>query len=586
MIPLPEGQTPRRWQVEAWGEIRKGLAVKSSVLVSAATGTGKGTLLAGLCAAWARKGDRVLFLVHREELVRDIAARVALLGVEVGIVMGPQKDVGARVVCASVASLRKPTMDKVLAAGPVAWALTDEAHHAPAPGYKRVYARLREQEGVKLRHVGVTATPYRHGQDGGTSGLGGVFEALVYEYGLKQAIADGVLCPIEALQIVSGVSLAGVDLEDEAAVSAAVDTGDRNQQILRAWQEHARGRVTVGFASGVQHAQHLAELFSGAGVRAAAVWGTDPERTSKVKALRAGELQVLWNCSLFTEGFDAPEISAVLLARPTASAGLYAQMVGRGTRIAPSKKDCLLLDFVDVSERLDIQTAANLMESADRESKRIALKPGDLVNHRHDAKRYDGRTVEILGASATVQWPGREELDLCYCRDLQRVRAQLDGVDVEVREVAAAAGPVQALKVTLFGGRPQGWYHYRNSDGTDRYTVNNGSQVAQLVRERPGQWSGWEVTGHGGQRRTWKLAEGTLAEVSEQVLKALLWKPVPFGSHRDGPITDRQRALLKKFNIRRDVHTLSLNEASALITTKLASLAVDQERKRRSRKAA
>jgi hypothetical protein len=207
------------------------------------------------------------------------------------------------------------------------------------------------------------------------------------------------------------------------------------------------------------------------------------------------------------------------------------------------------------------------------------------VNHRHDAKRYDGRVAELIGATATVQWPGREELDLCYCRDLQRVQAQLEGVAVEVQEVSAAAGPMQALKVSLFGGRPEGWFHYRNSDGTDRYTIC-GSQVAQLVREAPGHWSGWEVTGNGGQRRTRQIAEGPLAQVSEEVIRGLLWKPVPFGQHRDGPITERQRTLLKKFNIRRDVHTLSLNEASALITTKLASLAIDLERKRRAKKAA
>jgi hypothetical protein len=147
---------------------------------------------------------------------------------------------------------------------------------------------------------------------------------------------------------------------------------------------------------------------------------------------------------------------------------------------------------------------------------------------------------------------------------------------------------VQALKVSLFGGRPEGWFHYRNSDGTDRYTVCNGIRVAQLVREAPGHWSGWEVLMHPRkfERSLWKLAEGPLAQVSEEVIKGLLWKPVPFGQHRDGPITERQRTLLKKFNIRRDVHTLSLNEASALITTKLASLAIDLERKRRAKKAA
>lgn len=592
MIPLPEGQAPRAWQVEAWEALRQGLALWDSVLVSAATGTGKGTLLAGLCSAWSAKG-RVLFLVHREELVRDVAARIGRLDVEAQALCGKQTKaereaaLQGRVICATVQTLRAPVVQALLAAGPVAWVLTDEAHHATAPSYKRVYGLLSAQQGVKLRHVGVTATPYRFIAGGGLAGLGSVFAEHVYDYPLDRAVADGVLVPLRGLALHTGVDLRGVDLTDDAAVEAALDQQARNNLILRGWQEHAGGRRTVGFAAGVEHAKHLAQLFAGAGVPSAAVWGADPERGEKVQALREGRLRVLWNCALLTEGVDVPEVACVLLARPTDSPGLYAQMVGRGTRTAPGKKDCLILDCADMTERHDLMGVGMLQDSAEEQrAKAVALRPGDRVEHKHDTARADGNVVEVLDDGfVTVLWAGREVPELCPAASVRRLRPVVDGVEVQVQRQDLGA-PV-ALEVVLLGGRPEGWYHYRSRNGTDRYTLGGPSKSKfglQLVREAPGVWSAWEVSrDHDrGPERVWCLTDGDT--LSRAVFVALnswrRWRPVPWSEYK-GEITPKQAEYLKMWGMRRSTAGMSRAEACALITTKVFTSKVDKVRKLR-----
>lgn len=592
MIPLPEGHAPRAWQVEAWAALRRGLTLWDAVLVSAATGTGKGTLLAGLCAAWSARG-RVLFLVHREELVRDVAARVARLCVEAQALCGGQtkaerqQALAGRVICATVQTLRAPVVQALLAHGPVTWVLTDEAHHATAPSYLRLYRLLAEQD-VSMRHVGVTATPYRFIAGGGLTGLGSVFKEHVYDYPLDMAVADGVLVPLRGLALHTGVDLRGVDLADDNAVEQALDQSDRNRLILEGWKQHGQGRLTVGFAAGVEHAKHLAQLFAGAGVPSSAVWGSDPERAEKLAALRRGEIRVLWNCALLTEGVDVPEVSCVLLARPTDSPGLYAQMVGRGTRTAPGKEDCLVLDCADMTERHDLMRVGMLQAGEEEQAKgRVPLKPGDRVEHKHDTTRADGNVVEVLdNGFVTVLWAGREVPELCPAASVRRVRPQLDGVEVQVAR--CDVGTTVALEVALLGGRPEGWYHYRSSGGTDRYTLRGSWSNAslQLVREAPGVWSAWEVSAAQPRDKERVICLHPGGGLSEALAAALdiwrPWRPVPWTTAAaEGLITPRQAGALKRWGMRRTTAGMSRAEACALMQTKITMSKVDAERKLR-----
>lgn len=583
VIPMPEGQEPRGWQLEAWAAIRAGLARWDSILVQAATGTGKGTLIAGWCAWLAQRGLRVLFVVHRDELLQDVAGRLGRLGIEPGIVGGGARELDRVATLASVASLKPKVIAALLEAGPICYVVTDEAHHATASTYRRVYAALRAAGPVQ--HVGLTATPFRAGPEGATSGLGGVFEALVYEYPLQRAIADGVLVPVEGVSIRTSTTLEPAALDDDAAMDAALNTAPRNQLILDRYQEHGGGRPALGFATTIAHAQELARLFADAGLRAAAVWGVDPDRAAKLAAYRAGELDVLWCRDLLTEGVDLPRAEVLLMGRPTGSPVLYAQMIGRGTRTAPGKARCLVLDFVDVLEQGAVQTLPNLLATPEEKGDR-QLKPGARVCHRHDPARADGNLVDTRDGvivMARVAWVGWGELDSVPLADLRRYRQQEDGAEIDEVAVVAPLGAVAEYRIALIGGSALPWYRYSGSRGDVRYTlaldVGRGSRgkVAQLVREGPGIWSAWR------EGDTMPAHSGPLADCADAIagwIAQVGLRPVDWtASWCALPITDQQAAALSRWGLRRPVRSLCRGEASILLTTKGAKARIDAARK-------
>lgn len=173
-------------------------------------------------------------------------------------------------------------------------------------------------------------------------------------------IKAGYLCDIRGVKIQTDTDLGGVRtrLGDFVTgdLSEAIDTQERNQLIAETYLKHAEDRKAVVFCVDVQHAKNVAEAMKSSGVRCKAVYGEmpDDERRAALTAFNDGGLRVLTNCSLLTEGWDSPDLGAVLMARPTKSRVLYIQCVGRGLRTSPGKKDCLLLDFADVAERHDI----------------------------------------------------------------------------------------------------------------------------------------------------------------------------------------------------------------------------------------
>lgn len=225
--------------------------------------------------------------------------------------------------------------------------------------------------------IGFTATSER----GDGVPLGDVFDEVVYDYGLFDAIRDGWLCDLTACTVRGGGDLSKVHTRAgdfaEGELNDEVNTVERNARIVRAWREKAEGRSTLAFCVRIQHAIDLAETFRHFGVRAAAVWGDDPQRAAKIEQLRTGEIDVLCNCAVLTEGFDCWSVSCIVLARPTKSPLLYRQMIGRGTRIQPTianlkeaieadhpfidKRDCLILDIVDNCGRHELCTAASLI---------------------------------------------------------------------------------------------------------------------------------------------------------------------------------------------------------------------------------
>lgn len=320
-------------------------------LIALPTGSGKTVIAAELPSHLGR--PRTLFLVHREELLNQARQAFARAhpDLAIGVEHAHYRSDGEPVVIASVPSLAQLTRLRRFAPDTFGLIVVDECHHAVAP---RTYLRILEHFGALQRThhgllLGITATPRR----GDGVGLSSVFDEVTYTQSILDLIESHWLVPLRGWLIRSNVSLAGVRVRhgdfDERQLATAVDTDTRNQLVISAYHQLARGRRALVFAAGVVHAKHLAAAFAAGGVRAAAVWGTmDPDlRRQRIAQLRDGTLDVLTNAMLLTEGYDEPAVATVLMARPTCSGLLYQQMIGRGTRLAPGKTDCLVIDIVD-----------------------------------------------------------------------------------------------------------------------------------------------------------------------------------------------------------------------------------------------
>lgn len=396
---------------------RRAAGVGRQILVLP-TGAGKTVVFSALASA---EPGRVLVLIHREELAEQAADKIARWGVAVGVEMAERRAGAAKVVVGSVATLGRKGSARLAELRPEDFSLliTDEVHHGTAASYLAVYEHfgVAEKSRPGFLHLGVTATPNR--ADG--EALSKIADEISYQMTLREAIEAGWLSDLRAIRVQGGADVSGVrttagDL-NQGELAEAVNTPARNRLCVEAWKQHAPGRRTLAFCVDVQHALDLAEAFQRAGTPAVAVWGDDPMRRLKIAGYRAGDVGVMTNCAVATEGFDDPLTSCVLLAKPTKSRVLYTQMVGRCTRLEPgienrlqsppkAKPDALVIDIADNSGRHSLAGAGTL-----------------------------------LGFPAPLDFEGRSVVSAA--RQIERIAAETPGLDVATLErisgLAAAA---------------------------------------------------------------------------------------------------------------------------------------------------
>jgi hypothetical protein len=169
-------------------------------------------------------------------------------------------------------------------------------------------------------------------------------------------IAEQYLCPITGWRIDSATSLDKVRVRQgdfvKEDLARAVNTSDRNSLLVNAYKQYGQWGCAIIFCVNVAHAQDVCETFNAAGIRTAAVWGEMPgeDRRRTLARFSIGDIRVLTNCNVLTEGFDEPRVDTIIMARPTKSRLLYAQMVGRGTRRHPDKTKLVVIDIADNSK--------------------------------------------------------------------------------------------------------------------------------------------------------------------------------------------------------------------------------------------
>ncbi len=414
---------------------------------------------------------QVLVLAHREELLaqaKDKLERALDTGTVVAIERGAERAPrDAKVLVCSIRSLHEKRLGRVLEGRDFGLVIYDECHHAAAEDNLRVLRQLGafdpQWTGTLL---GFTATTER----GDGKGLDEVFERIVYARSLPEMIGDGFLAPLRGFRVstaadLRGLSSKGMDF-DEEELAEAVDIEERNALVARSIQELARDRRTIAFCVTVNHARNLCRALNVLGVPAGLVHGAMPAdvRARALDDFRAERTQVLTNVAVLTEGFDDPGVSCVAMARPTRSEGLYAQCVGRGTRLAPGKKDCLVLDFVDLSN-LSLCTLPSLFGA-----------PRDMDLQGEDAREaarawqqilFDHPGFELEAGALTLS----EIQDRAESFDPLRLRA-----DAEVRAISRNA-----------------WFSLGRHGVGLHFERKSGKKSEALVLKRGGRGKVWEI---------------------------------------------------------------------------------------------
>jgi DNA repair protein RadD len=336
--------TLRAYQTDTIERIDHEVAVgHRRVLVVAPTGSGKTVIFAELIRRAVDRGERVLVLAHRRELLTQTCAKLAAAGVMDHAILAATFPVRpeAPVQVASVQTLHARAIRSRSIELPRAdLVIVDEAHHIRARTYAKIIAAY-----PNAVLVGLTATPCR----GDGRGLGNAFDVIIEGVDTAGLTEAGFLVPAivyaPAQPNLSGVRTARGDYV-ESELAARVDQPKLVGDIVEHWHRLAHGRPTVVFATGVQHSVHLRDEFRRSGVLAEHIDGSTPiaDRDCILARLAAGEVEAVCNAMVLTEGWDQPCVSCCILARPTKSFGLFRQMIGRVLRPAPGKIDALILD--------------------------------------------------------------------------------------------------------------------------------------------------------------------------------------------------------------------------------------------------
>jgi superfamily II DNA or RNA helicase len=345
----------RPHQIEAKAKIFEAWTKYDSVMLQMPTGTGKTYLFTSLINdiintyKFAHKYIKILIVAHRTELLDQISSTLNKFGIAHGFIQGTREQyLWKRVQVGSIMSLLTDKNYYNVCRQKFDYIIVDEAHHSLADTYIRLFGLF-----PNAKKLGVTATPWRLNHESFLS----LYQYLIVSPQISWFINNNLLSDFDYVSIKQ-------DSEVQRLVdkSEVVNTGEfsnvdldntfNNQRIrsklYESYLQFANGRKGIIYAINKRHAAKIAELYSSHGVKAMAIDCDTPRdvRQEMISAFKSGEISVLVNVDIFTEGFDCPDVNFIQLARPTRSLSLYLQQVGRGLRIVEGKEKTIILDNV------------------------------------------------------------------------------------------------------------------------------------------------------------------------------------------------------------------------------------------------
>lgn len=319
-------------------------------LVVLPTGAGKTVIFSQLPII---KPDTLpmLVLAHRSELLEQARSKILDCNpnLTVEIEQAERKAGKVDVVVASVATLGRNNTPRIeqYPKDYFKSIVIDEAHHAAAPSYRRIIDFFSPDF-----LLGVTATPQRSD----STRLIDVFDEIVYYRTIQDLIQEGWLSPLVGYRVKTSTDISEVEIQNgeysQSQLEEKIDNPERNAHVVAAYRNLAMDKKALIYASGVRHAENLALSFNQASVKTAVIVGTTPreERETILAQFAKGQISVIVNVGVLTEGFDEPSLEAIIIAKPTRSTLLYTQIVGRGTRLFEGKEHCIIIDIADTTK--------------------------------------------------------------------------------------------------------------------------------------------------------------------------------------------------------------------------------------------
>ena len=333
------------YQEDMKERIEKALHLHRSVMAQMPTGTGKTYLLTAVIDSFVSNNpmEKVWIVAHRRELVSQIDETVrkfhSYSASNTSFLLSSVKAMSIQWLMRHYDEIEEEPGMIVI----------DEAHHALAKTYKEMWERF-----PKAKFLGLTATPCRLNGKGFTD----LFDVLVQSWGVPEFISKGRLATYDFVSIKpDGVTQRLIDFLQKRGADGDYQHKEMDmllnkkpsiERLYQSLEEYGKGRKGIVYAINISHAQKITKLYQEHGVKAIAIDSKTPatERQQDIEAFKKGDIQVLVNVDIFSEGFDCPDVEFVQLARPTLSLAKYLQMVGRGLRVAKGKKNCVIIDNV------------------------------------------------------------------------------------------------------------------------------------------------------------------------------------------------------------------------------------------------
>ena len=333
------------YQEDMKERIEKALRLHRSVMAQMPTGTGKTYLLTATIDSFVEDNPntKVWIVAHRKELVSQIEETIKKF---YSYSSSKNKTLLVSVKAMSIQWLARHYNEIEEEPGMI---VIDEAHHALAKTYKEMWERF-----PKAKFLGLTATPCRLNGKGFTD----LFDVLVQSWNIPEFISKGRLATYDFVSIKSdGVTQRLIDSLQKRGADGDYQNKEMDmllnkkpsiERLYQSFEEYGKDRKGIVYAINISHAKKIMELYQEHGIKAVAIDSKTPamERQQDIETFKKGDIQVLVNVDIFSEGFDCPDVEFVQLARPTLSLAKYLQMVGRGLRVAKGKKNCVIIDNV------------------------------------------------------------------------------------------------------------------------------------------------------------------------------------------------------------------------------------------------